>query len=132
MSDEESDFEKVRAEYEEQTDPGTRSDATPKQKQEFKDDLVEALHSRQGEGSQRTVSVWDADMAAFVDALEEHEDVMDDLGTSLQERLGRDRDAEEIDRSEVLRLLLRVGLNEGKKELAEALVDAKAESARSL
>ena len=128
MSDEEVDLEELKR----QTDPGTRMSSTPKQKQEFKDDLVEALHSRQGEGSQRTVSVWDADMAAFIDALEEHEDVMDDLGTSLQERLGRDRDAEEIDRSEVLRLLLRVGLNEGKKELAEAIVDAKAESARSL
>jgi hypothetical protein len=66
--------------------------------------------------------VWDGHLAAFIRALEENPDQLEDVGHSLQQRL--DLDESEVDRSEVLRLALRLGFQEATPEEFEAVREA--------
>ena len=107
-----------------QTSQGDRIDqaASAEQKQDLVEAIVEELEAIDAGEQQKTLSVWDGALAAFVRALESNPDQMESVGHSLQQRLGTD--TTEIDRSEVLRLALRLGFQEAAPEEFDAVRDA--------
>jgi hypothetical protein len=113
----------------EQTSHGDRIDeaAGEEEKREFVADIVAELEEIDRGDQQKTVSVWDGHLAALIRALESNPEQMEDVGHALQQRL--DVDEGEADRSEILRLALRLGLEEAAPEVVEALRDAVREQA---
>lgn len=89
----------------------------------FRDRVREALEEIEAGERQKTVSVWDGPLAAFVAALEDTED-LEEVGTALQRELGLDEDADALDRSEVLRLALRAGFRQAAPEHLDAAREA--------
>ena len=108
----------------EQTSQGDRIDqaASAEQKQALSEAIVEELEAIDAGEQQKTLSVWDGALAAFIRALEDNPDQLEAVGHSLQQRLGTD--TAEIDRSEVLRLALRLGFQEAAPEEFDAVRDA--------
>lgn len=108
----------------EQTSQGDRIDqaASAEQKQVLVEAIVEELEAIDAGEQQKTLSVWDGALAAFIRALEDNPDQLEAVGHSLQQRLGTD--TAEIDRSEVLRLALRLGFQEAAPEEFDAVRDA--------
>ncbi|WP_227378061.1 hypothetical protein [Haladaptatus halobius] len=121
-------------ELKQRTQVGNRNQESAKQteKKSFREDILEALSAIENGDRQKTVSFWDGDTAALVSALENNPDVQQDVGTRLQEELGRDVDEAAIDRSEVLRLAMRAGLQRAAPDIVEIWLDAKADSVRRL
>lgn len=108
----------------EQTSQGDRLDAAAdeEEKHELVEDIVDELEAIDAGERQKTVSVWDGQLAAFIRALEENPDRLDDVGHALQERL--DIEEGDIDRSEVLRLALRLGFKEAASDEFDAVREA--------
>lgn len=119
MSDE-KDLEALR----QQTDRGDRIDTATDaaDQQAFVDDIVAELEAIDAGDQQKTLSVWDGHLAAFVRALEENPDRLTEVGQNLQQRL--DVDGGEIDRSTVLRFALQLGFQEAAPEMFEAVREA--------
>jgi hypothetical protein len=86
------------------------------------DDIVSELEAIDGGEQQKTVSVWDGSLAAFIRALEDNPDRMEDVGQALQQRL--DVDVGEADRSDILRLALRLGFQEAAPDEFDAVREA--------
>lgn len=118
MSDE--DLDALR----EQTSQGDRLDEAAKadDRQSLVDDIIGELEAIDNGEKQKTVSVWDGPLAAFVRALEANPEQMDEVGRALQNRL--DVDEGDIDRSEILRLALRLGFQEAASEEFDAIREA--------
>ena len=76
----------------------------------------------------KTLSVRDEQLAALIRGLEET-DSLADVGTPLKEELGRDDDKDVTDRSELLRLAVRLGLQQAAPEVVETARDANARHA---
>ena len=93
----------------------------------FVEEIVAELEAIDDGNKQKTISVWDGHLAAFVRALETNPDRMTAVGESLQHRL--DREQEEVDRSEILRLALRLGFKEAAPDDLNAVRDAAGEHA---
>ena len=108
----------------EQTSQGDRLDeaGSAEQKQALVDDIVSELEAIDGGEQQKTVSVWDGNLAAFIRALEDNPDRMEDVGQALQQRL--DVDVGEADRSDILRLALRLGFQEAAPDEFDAVREA--------
>jgi hypothetical protein len=108
----------------EQTSQGDRLDeaSSAEQKQALVDDIVSELEAIDGGEQQKTVSVWDGNLAAFIRALEDNPDRMEDVGQALQQRL--DVDVGEADRSDILRLALRLGFQEAAPDEFDAVREA--------
>jgi hypothetical protein len=108
----------------EQTSQGDRIDEASEEadQQEFVDDIVAELEAIENGENQKTVSVWDGHLAAFIRALEENPERLETVGHNLQQRL--DFDESEVDRSEVLRLALRLGFQQAAPEEFEAIREA--------
>lgn len=106
----------------EQTTHGDRLDeaATSEATAEFIETIVAELNAIDAGETQKTVSVWDGSFAAFLHALDAHPEQLETVGTDLQEALDASTD-EPVDRSEVIRLTLRVGLKEASPETFAAL-----------
>lgn len=121
MTDSDEELEQLR----QQTDVGTRAESpTPgDQAPELEDAMVALLAAVEAGEVSKTLSVRDARLTALVRALEETGD-LDDVGTALQEGLGRGVDADGVDRSEVLRLAVRLGLQEAAPEILDTARDA--------
>ncbi|RKS75816.1 hypothetical protein BDK61_4333 [Haloarcula quadrata] len=119
MSDD-PDLEDLKA----QTSQGDRLDSAAKEmdRQDLVDDIVDELEAIDAGDQQKTVSVWDGQLAAFIRALEANPDHLDAVGNGLQEQL--DIEETEADRSSVLRLALRVGFQEAAPEQFEAVREA--------
>lgn len=80
---------------------------------------------------QKTVSVWDGHIAAFIHGLEDAPDHRQAVGHALQAELDREQTA--VDRSELIRLALRVGFKQAAPEEFAALAEAvKAEAVNEL
>jgi hypothetical protein len=99
---------------------------------EFRERVERALEEIDAGDRQKTVSVWDGPLAAFMAAVDDDKkdenekqdrEYLEDVGTALQEKLGEDVDAEAVDRSEVLRLALRLGFREAAPEYLDAARD---------
>lgn len=108
----------------EQTSHGDRIDeaAAEDAKQALVEDIVTELEAIDAGEQQKTVSVWDGHLAAFVRALESNPDRMDDVGHALQRQLNLEET--NVDRSDVLRLALRLGFREAAPEEFEAVREA--------
>jgi hypothetical protein len=108
----------------EQTSQGDRIDEASEaaDQQEFVEDIVAELEAIEDGEQQKTVSVWDGHLAAFVRALEKNPERLESVGRGLQQRL--DLDESEVDRSELLRLALRLGLQQAAPEEFDAIREA--------
>ena len=108
----------------EQTSQGDRLDeaGSAEQKQALVDDIILELEAIDSGEQQKTVSVWDGNLAAFIRALEDNPDRMEDVGQALQQRL--DVDVGEADRSDILRLALRLGFQEAAPDEFDAVREA--------
>lgn len=74
----------------------------------FEDDLFEAVAERNETGATKSVSIWDGDIAALLDALEENPDRVEQLVEKASENY--DISVDDVDRSEIVRVLLISGL----------------------
>ncbi|RJT07504.1 hypothetical protein [Halococcus sp. IIIV-5B] len=134
MSGDNPDLDALR----EQTDTGSRlsqdanNQSSESEVDPFEKSLRTALSERQKTGAQRTVSVWDGELAALLDALEENPDRMESIGTALQDALDRDPNPEDIDRTGIMQLAIRSGLQDADPELVEAWREAVADAAKRL
>jgi hypothetical protein len=126
MTDTEDELEELR----EQTDVGTRAEAEPAgdDASDLEDAIVTLLGEVENGDVSKTLSMRDEQLAALVRGLEET-DSLDDVGTPLREALGRDGDRDVTDRSELLRLAVRVGLREAAPEVIETAREASARHA---
>jgi hypothetical protein len=114
------------------TERGSRLDDPPVDKSEG-DNLVDALiaaFASIDEGEQRkTIAVRDRSIAALLIAVNERESDLQEIGADLQQSLDREPN-EEYDRSEIIRLAVRVGLQEAAPEYLEQLGEASGEYAK--
>jgi len=119
MSDD-PDLEDLKA----QTSQGDRLDSAAKEmdRQDLVEDIVDELEAIDAGDQQKTVSVWDGQLAAFIRALEANPEHLEAVGRGLQEQL--DIEESDVDRSAILRLALRVGFQEAAPEQFEAVREA--------
>lgn len=108
----------------ERTSHGDRLDEAPaaEQRQVLVDAIIAELEAIDRGEQQKTVSVWDGPLAAFVRALEANPDQLEEVGHALQREL--DLEASEVDRSEILRLALRLGFKQAAPDTFEAVREA--------
>lgn len=108
----------------EQTMHGDRLDeaSSKEEQQDFVEDINDQLDAIEAGDEQKTLSVWDGHLTAFVRALEANPEHMNEVGQGLQRRL--DMEGEEIDRSEILRLALRLGFREAAPDQYDAIREA--------
>ena len=120
-TDDDTDDEELAA-LREQTTHGDRLDeaANTTVSPAFIDTLVDELEAIDAGDTQKTVSVWDGSIAAFLHALEDHPAQLEAVGDDLQAALEVSPD-EPVDRSDIIRLALRVGLAEASPEAFKAL-----------
>lgn len=121
MTDDTNTNDDELAALREQTTHGDRLDeaAADAVSPAFVETLVDELEAIEAGDTQKTVSVWDGSLAAFLAALEAHPEEMEAVGADLQAAL--DASEREIDRSEIIRLAIRVGLSEAAPEAFSAL-----------
>jgi hypothetical protein len=126
MTDTDEELEQLR----EQTDVGTRAQSsTPgEESADLEDAMVALLAEVEGGEVSKTLSVRDERLTALVRALEETGG-LDDVGAALRNELGREADADDVDRSEMLRLAVRLGLQEAAPEILDTARDANARHA---
>lgn len=108
----------------EQTSQGDRLDSAADEmdRQALVADILTELEAIDAGDKQKTISVWDGHLAAFIRALEANPDHLEAVGQGLQQQL--ELEETEVDRSEVLRLALRVGFQEAAPEQFEAVREA--------
>lgn len=116
-------------ELKQQTSQGDRLDeaSDEQSRHALKTAILEELERIEEGEEQKAISVWDGPMAALVRALENHPDQLEELGHSLQDELGVDEG--DVDRSEVIRLALRLGLRTASPEVVEATREAVSDQA---
>lgn len=116
-------------ELKQQTSQGDRLDeaSDEQSRHALKTAILEELERIEEGDEQKVVSVWDGPMAALVRALENNPDQLEELGHSLQDELGVDEG--DVDRSEVIRLALRLGLRTASPEVVEATREAVSDQA---
>lgn len=118
-----SDDEELAA-LRERTSHGDRIDEAPVQgeQQHLVEDIIAELEAIDAREKQKTISVWDGHLAAFIRALESNPNQMEDVGHALQRQL--DLEEEEVDRSEIIRFALRLGFREAAPKGFEAIREA--------
>ena len=118
------DVDKKLEELRNEESTGNRLDRDdPESRPEFADVLEEALESiDQGESS-NTITAYDPKLAAVLQALEE-DDRMEDVFEQLQEAYDGNSGLQNPSRSALIRLAVRVGLQEGSDSLLEDLEEA--------
>ena len=114
------------------TERGSRLDDPSEQGGE-KDDLIDTLVATLAsidEGERRkTIAVRDRSIAALLIATAEREGDLQAIGADLQRSLDREP-SDEYDRSQIIRLAVRVGLQEAAPEYLELLSEASGEYAK--
>lgn len=125
MTEQDDDLATLR----ERTSHGDRIEQAPadEAKRDLVEDIIEELEAIDAGDKQKTISVWDGNLAAFIRALESDPERLDEVGHALQRRL--DLDEGEVDRSELLRLALRLGFREAAPSELEAVREAVREEA---
>ncbi|WP_132058768.1 hypothetical protein [Halorussus amylolyticus] len=94
------------------------------------EELVEAFEAIESGEQAKTFAARDESVTALLAVLANHDDELAEVGTSLQQALGRDIDSSSLDRSEIVRLAVRLGLREAAPSYLDLLADASAEHAR--
>ncbi|MFB6198749.1 MAG: hypothetical protein ABEI52_10860, partial [Halobacteriaceae archaeon] len=107
-----------------QTQSGDHLDeaANDEQTAALRDAIRTELDAIDHEGRQKTVSVWDGPMAVLIAALEDNPKEFDRVATALQHELDVDHD--DPDRSDLLRMALRLGFATAAPETIDATRDA--------
>lgn len=85
----------------------------------FADEVYDALDAVERDDVSKTLSFWDPRLAALLHAVEHDDQRRQQVGARLRTALGRDDTGEEIDRSEIIRLAIRVGLREADPDLLD-------------
>lgn len=119
------------SEYKAQTTTGDRASVTAGVDDGFDDDLLDAVAARNESGAQRSVSIWDGDIAALLDALEDNPD----RAEQLVERASKEFDIsvdDDVDRSELVRVLIISGLAAVDPEVKDSWRDAIGEYASQI
>lgn len=88
--------------------------------------MVEAFARIERGDTAKSLSVRDGQLAALIHGLEAESAELEAVGVSLQEALDRGADPEAVDRSEVIRLAVRLGLREAVSETVETARSAQA------
>jgi hypothetical protein len=127
MTETDEELEALR----EQTDPGTRVGAPAEPSDEFVEDLEDALRNRMATGAQRSIGFWDGEVAALMDAFEEHPKRMEHFGETVREELGVAEEGE-LDRSEFVRLGVLYAIHECDPKLWNQWRDTVAEYHRGV
>lgn len=113
------------------TETGTRVKQPGEVSDEFREDLDEALAKRMASGAQRSVGLWDGELAALVDAIDDHPDRMETFASNAREVLGIDEE-NDLDKSETVRLGLLFAIKKLDPELWDEWRDAVAEFHRGV
>jgi len=107
----------------EQMQKGKRTDAAAdEQPNELHEDIVEQLRAID-ESGQKTIAVRDESLTALLGALDDRDEDRADAVDQLAAAAGRDADS--ATKSELVRLAVRVGLQEATPELWEEVLEAK-------
>ena len=88
--------------------------------------MVAAFEEIEAGETAKSLSLRDGQLASLIHGLEAEPDELEAVGIALQEALDREIDSEAVDRSEVLRLAVRVGLREAAPEVVETARNAQA------
>ena len=88
--------------------------------------MVAAFEEIEAGKTAKSLSLRDGQLASLIHGLEAEPDELEAVGIALQEALDREIDSEAVDRSEVLRLAVRVGLREAAPEVVETARNAQA------
>lgn len=88
--------------------------------------MVAAFEEIEAGETPKSLSLRDGQLASLIHGLEAEPDELEAVGIALQEALDREIDSEAVDRSEVLRLAVRVGLREAAPEVVETARNAQA------
>ena len=88
--------------------------------------MVAAFEEIEAGETAKSLSLRDGQLASLIHGLEAEPDELEAVGIALQEALDREIDSEAVDRSEVLRLAVRVGLREAAPEVIETARNAQA------
>ena len=88
--------------------------------------MVAAFEEIEAGETAKSLSLRDGQLASLIHGLEAEPDELEAVGIALQEALDREIDPEAVDRSEVLRLAVRVGLREAAPEVVETARNAQA------
>jgi hypothetical protein len=123
------DLEELRQQTQ-RTDRLAESADSQPDEDELVEDLVDALAAIDSGEQAKTFAARDESVTALLSTLADREADLEAVGTSLQEALGRDVAPSELDRSEIVRLAVRLGLREAAPEYLDLLADASAEHAR--
>jgi len=94
------------------------------------EELVDNLAAIDSGEQAKTFAARDQSVTALLATLDDHDAELEAVGTALQSALGREVDPAELDRSEIVRLAVRLGLREAAPEYLDLLADASAEHAR--
>lgn len=106
------------------TERGDRNDEESSEPEtDFVDEIVVAIDDVESGDRPKTLAVRDQPIAALLAALDDDDSKMVDVGQALEDELGREN-SDEFDRSEIVRLALRVGLEDAAPEKMEQLGDA--------
>ncbi|USZ69872.1 hypothetical protein NGM10_15825 (plasmid) [Halorussus salilacus] len=127
MSD--PDLEELRQQTQ-RTDRLDQPSRSPGDGEDVVEDLIDALEAIESGEQAKTFAARDASVTALLTMLADRDGELAEVGTSLQEALGRDVDPDALDRSEVVRLAVRLGIREAAPEYLDLLADASAEHAR--
>ncbi len=104
---------------------GNRLDRENPQTQSDLTDAIEASLEAADDGEiSDTITAFDPTLAALLEALSEHEDEMDAVYEDLQDAYDGNSGVDQRSKSGLIRLAIRVGLQEGSEATIESLAEA--------
>lgn len=108
---------------------GSRLDADATPDEDVVDELVDALDAADEGDLSKTLSVWDPEMAAVLSVILGDQERAQEDAQALAHELSTSFDEDVVDRSNLLKLALRVGLQEVDEEIFDELRQARRERA---
>lgn len=128
MSDD-TDVEKLRKRHQKGsrvTGAATESEKSTDEFDPLEEAMVESFAQIERGETAKSLSVRDGQLAALIHGLEAEPDELEVVGVALQKALDRETDSEAVDRSEVIRLAVRLGLRKAAPETVETARSAQA------
>jgi hypothetical protein len=128
MSDD-ADVEELRKRHQKGsrvTGAATETEEAEDEVSSLEEAMVAAFEEIEAGETPKSLSLRDGQLASLIHGLEAEPDELEAVGIALQEALDREIDSEAVDRSEVLRLAVRVGLREAAPEVVETARNAQA------
>lgn len=130
MTDGQMTEEEIEA-LKKKTDTGTRAEEPGEVSDEFRENLDEALKLRMASGAQRSVGLWDGELAALIDTIDDNSDRMEKFATNARDALGIEEE-NDLDKSETVRLGVLFAIKKLDPELWDEWRDAVAEYHRGV